>query len=80
MFPKSKIKKQRILFLLAYILIACFIVLLTKPLYIYSILIVLVPPALVNFYWLKKSRNTSEKVMTSISMMRSTRSVTFYGI
>jgi len=55
-FPKSKIKKKRIIFLLAYVLIACLIVLITKPLYIYSILIVLLPPALVNFYWLHKSR------------------------
>jgi len=56
MFPKSKTKKQRIAFLLGYILVACLVVLITKPLYIYSILIVLVPPALVNFYWLEKSR------------------------
>ena len=56
MFPKSNIKRKRIIFLLAYVLIACAVVFITKPFYIYSILIVLVPPALVNFYWLKKSR------------------------
>lgn len=56
MFPKSKIKKQRLIFLLAYVLIACLVVYLLKPVYLLSLIVVLVPPALVNFYWLKKSR------------------------
>ena len=39
-----------------YVLIACLIVFLTKPIYILSILIVLAPPALTNFLWLKRSK------------------------
>lgn len=56
MIKFSKEKKYKLLALFAYVLIACLVVLLTKPVYILSILIVLVPPALANFIWLKKSR------------------------
>ncbi|MFH1457003.1 MAG: hypothetical protein ABIF17_02710 [Patescibacteria group bacterium] len=37
-------------------MIACSIVLIFKPVYFISILIVLVPPAIINFLWLKKTR------------------------
>jgi len=47
---------RKIILLLSYVILACFLVLLVKPPYIISILLVLVPPSLVNFSWLKKSR------------------------
>lgn len=53
---EKKIKRFRLIGLFIYILIACLIVYFTKPVYILSIFIVLVPPAITNFLWLKKSR------------------------
>lgn len=52
----NKKKRQRLLFLTAYILLACLLVYFLKPVYLLSIIIVLVPPAVINFLWLKKSR------------------------
>ncbi len=52
----SKEKERRIFYLFAYIIFACILVLLLKPYYLYSILIVLVPPSIANFLWLKRSR------------------------
>lgn len=49
-------REKKILFLACYVLLAGFVVLLTKPVYLLSIIIVLVPPAFLNLYWLKKSR------------------------
>lgn len=49
-------KKKRLLFLGLYVLIACLAVYIFKPVYLVSIIIVLVPPAAVNFFWLKRSR------------------------
>ncbi len=43
--------------LLLYVVLACAIVYIFKPLYIWSILIVLLPPSLANFFWLKGSRH-----------------------
>ena len=56
MIKLSKNKKYKLLVIFLYVLIACLVVFLTKPVYILSIIIVLVPPALVNFLWLKKSK------------------------
>jgi hypothetical protein len=52
----AKNKKMKILALLIYVLIASVGVYFLKPLYIWSILIVLVPPSVVNFFWLKSSK------------------------
>lgn len=49
-------KSKKILFLFCYVLITGFIVLLWKPVYIISIILVLVPPTILNFFWLKKSK------------------------
>jgi hypothetical protein len=51
-----RIKKLKLIGLFIYILVACLIVYLTKLPYFFSILLVLVPPSIVNFLWLKKSR------------------------
>lgn len=51
---QNKIKK--ILFLFFYILISGGFVYLFKPCYFISIILVLVPPSIINFFWLKKSR------------------------
>jgi hypothetical protein len=51
-----KKKKLKLIGLFIYILVACLIVYITKIDYLYSIILVLVPPAIVNFLWLKKSR------------------------
>ena len=56
MIKISKDKRYKLLGIFLYVLISCLVVLLTKPVYILSIIIVLVPPALVNFLWLKKSK------------------------
>jgi hypothetical protein len=53
MKKKDKIK---IVGLLGYVLLACLVVYLWRPVYLVSILIVLLPPSLVNFFWLKESR------------------------
>lgn len=52
----SKQKKKKILFMASYVLIACIFVYLLKPVYLVSIFIVLVPPSIANFLWLKESR------------------------
>lgn len=52
----SKIKRIKLLSLLAYSLLAIFVVLLIRPPYIVSIALVLVPPSLINWLWLKNSR------------------------
>lgn len=49
-------KKLRLIGLFVYILLACLVVYFLEPVYLLSIIIVLVPPAIVNFLWLKKSR------------------------
>ncbi len=48
--------KKKLFFLSAYILLASGLIYFWRPVYLVSILVVLVPPALINFYWLKKSR------------------------
>jgi len=45
------------LLLFFYVLAACFFVYYFRPIYLASILIVLAPPALINFFWLKKTKN-----------------------
>ncbi len=49
-------KRVKILGLLSYIILASLIVYFTKIPYLYSIILVLIPPAIVNYLWLKKSR------------------------
>lgn len=49
-------KKNKIIFLFLYVAFASFFVYLFKPVYLLSIFIVLGPPSLVNFFWLKKSK------------------------
>jgi hypothetical protein len=49
-------KKGRLIGLFIYVLIACLIVYFTKITYLYSIILVLIPPSIANFFWLKKSR------------------------
>lgn len=49
-------KKKKIICLFAYVVFASVLVYSLKPYYFFSILIVLLPPALVNFLWLKRSR------------------------
>lgn len=48
--------KKRILCLFAYVVLACLFVWWLKPYYLFSILIVLGPPSLINFLWLRQSR------------------------
>ncbi len=52
----SKNKKIKIAGLLLYVLLACLFVFYFKPIYILSILMVLVPPSVINFLWLKNSK------------------------
>ena len=52
----SALQKKRLAFLAVYIIFACFLVYVWQPVYLVSILVVLVPPTLLNFYWLKHSR------------------------
>ena len=52
----SRLKIKQLIFLLAYVAAACLFVYLAKPVYLVSILVVLLPPALINFFWLKRSR------------------------
>ena len=54
-------KERKIIYLLIYVVLACFFIFWLKPYYFYSILIVLGPPTLVNFFWLERSR---KKVLT----------------
>ncbi len=51
-----KKRKLRMFGLLIYVLIACLVIYITKPVYLLSIIVVLVPPSIANFLWLKKSR------------------------
>ena len=51
-----KPKNKKILFLFSYVLIAGLLVFILKPVYIVSIFLVLVPPTIINFLWLKKSK------------------------
>jgi len=52
----KKEKKRKLIFLLAYVLSACLAVYVVRPYYFYSILIVLAPPSIANFLWLKNSK------------------------
>ncbi len=52
----NKLKRRRLVLLGIYVLLACAFVYLIKPVYLLSILIVLVPPAIINFVWLERSR------------------------
>lgn len=49
-------KKKQLLFLLVYVLLACSLIFFLEPVYFYTVLIVLVPPTVLNFLWLKRSR------------------------
>ncbi len=49
-------KKSKLIFLVVYVLAACFLLWFWQPVYIISIFVVLVPPAIINFLWLKESR------------------------
>jgi hypothetical protein len=51
-----RIKKIKLIGLFVYVLIACLIVYITKLTYFLSIILVLIPPSIANFLWLKKSR------------------------
>jgi len=50
------VKKLRLVELFIYAIIACLIVYFTKLTYLFSIILVLVPPSIINFLWLRKSR------------------------
>jgi len=52
----NRLKKIRLISLFLYVLLALATIWLIKPAYIFSIIIVLVPPSLINFLWLKNSR------------------------
>ena len=47
---------KKIIFLFGYVLLAGLLVFILKPVYLVSIILVLVPPAVTNFIWLKKSK------------------------
>jgi hypothetical protein len=47
---------KKILFLFCYVLVAGLIVFLWRPVYLVSIMLVLAPPSVINFFWLKKSK------------------------
>jgi len=49
-------KKQRLIFLLTYVILTSVLIYFWRPVYLISIIVVLVPPAVINFLWLKKSR------------------------
>lgn len=51
-----KNKRLKLIGLFVYVLIACIILYITKLTYFFSILLVLVPPSIANFLWLKHSR------------------------
>jgi hypothetical protein len=51
-----RVKNKKILWLFLYVLVASIVVYFTKPVYLLSIAIVLLPPSIVNFMWLKKSK------------------------
>jgi hypothetical protein len=52
----KKHKKIKLIILLTYVFLACVFVYFLKPVYLLSIIIVLVPPTTANFLWLKKSK------------------------
>ncbi len=52
----NKKRGKRIWLLFSYVLFSCIFVYFLKPTYLISIFIVLVPPSLLNFLWLKKSK------------------------
>lgn len=52
----SRKYRLKIALLLAYVLAACLLVYFWRPVYLLSIIIVLVPPSVVNWLWLKASR------------------------
>lgn len=62
--PATKINK--LILLSAYISIAVFVVWLYRPLYLHSILIVLVPPSLTNFLWLKDTATKKRVLLFSL--------------
>ena len=47
---------KKILLLLGYVILTGLVVFFWKPTYLVSIIVVLVPPTVVNFFWLKKSK------------------------
>lgn len=51
-----KSKNIKIYFLFLYIVLAVIVVYFIRPIYLVSILLILGPPSLINFFWLKKSR------------------------
>ncbi len=55
MMPAAK-DRAKIAFLLAYVLAACLLVYFWRPPYLLSIIVVLVPPSVANWSWLKASR------------------------
>lgn len=52
----SAAKRQKFFYLALYFILACFFVLMARPVYLVSILVVLGPPSFMNFLWLKNSR------------------------
>ncbi len=52
----DQVHKIKLFFLFIYVLLAVMGVYFLRPTYLISILIVLLPPAVINFLWLKKSR------------------------
>jgi len=50
------LKGQKLIYLCAYILIASIIVYFLKPIYLISLLIVILPPTIANYIWLKESK------------------------
>lgn len=53
-FNKKRVKRIWLLF--SYVIFSCILIYFLKPTYLISIFIVLVPPSIANFLWLKKSR------------------------
>ncbi|MDD3648198.1 MAG: hypothetical protein PHS44_06930 [Candidatus Dojkabacteria bacterium] len=49
-------KQRRIIFMLAYVFIACIVIYIFSPTYTVSLFLVIVPPSLANFFWLKRSK------------------------
>lgn len=54
--PSFSKKHVRIALLLAYVLAACLLVYYWRPTYLVSIIVVLVPPSVINWLWLRGSR------------------------
>ena len=52
----NPIKRKRLIYLASYIALACALVYIFRPVYLLSIALVLVPPSLANFFWLRDSR------------------------